>query len=78
MIFSYICRWMGMRYNRLIQKREELHFTQKQVAKLIHISQSMLCRVEAGNRSLDDANKIKLAKLYNVTVEWLFFENKYD
>ena len=69
---------MGMRYNRLIQKREELHFTQKQVAKLIHISQSMLCRVEAGNRSLDDANKIKLAKLYNVTVEWLFFENKYD
>jgi len=67
-----------MKYNRLIQKREELNLTQKQVAEMIHISQSMLCRVEAGNRSLDDDNKIKLAKLYNVTVEWLFFEKYYD
>jgi putative transcriptional regulator len=67
-----------MKYNRFIQKREELHLTQKQVAEMIHISQPMLCRVEAGNRSLDDANKMKLAKLYNVTVEWLFFENNYD
>ncbi|GMA98829.1 helix-turn-helix transcriptional regulator [Pelosinus sp. IPA-1] len=67
-----------MKNKRLIQKRRELKLTQKQVALAIEISQSMLSLAESGDRTLDDANKIKLAKFYRVTVEWLFFEEFYD
>ena len=67
-----------MKNKRLIQRREELKLTQRQVSEVISISQSMLSRAESGDRALDDANKIKLAKLYKVTVEWLFFEEFYD
>ncbi|WP_144408416.1 helix-turn-helix domain-containing protein [Pelosinus fermentans] len=67
-----------MKNKRLIQRREDLKLTQRQVSEVIHISQSMLSRAESGDRALDDANKIKLAKLYKVTVEWLFFEEFYD
>lgn len=67
-----------MKNKRLIQRREDLKFTQRQVSEVINISQYMLSRAESGDRTLDDANKIKLAKLYKVTVEWLFFEEFYD
>jgi transcriptional regulator with XRE-family HTH domain len=78
MTISYKCRWIELKNKRLIQRREELKLTQRQVSKVINISQSMLSRAESGDRTLDDANKIKLAKLYKVTVEWLFFEEFYD
>ena len=67
-----------MKNKRLIQKRRELKLTQKQVALAIEISQSMLSLAESGDRTLDDINKIKIAKFYRVTVEWLFFEEFYD
>ncbi len=67
-----------MKNKRLIQRREDLKLTQRQVSEVINISQSMLSRAESGDRTLDDANKVKLAKLYKVTVEWLFFEEFYD
>jgi len=67
-----------LKNKRLIQKREELGFTQMQVAKAINISQAMISRAESGDRTFDDSNKIKLAQLYKVTVEWLFFDNFYD
>jgi len=67
-----------LKNKRLIQKRRELKLTQKQVALAIEISQSMLSLAESGDRTLDDINKIKIAKFYRVTVEWLFFEEFYD
>jgi len=67
-----------MRNERLIKKREESGLTQVQVAELVGVSQSMVSKAEKGARTLDDSNKMKLAQLYNVTVEWLFFEQYYD
>jgi putative transcriptional regulator len=78
MTISYKCRWIKLKNKRLIQRREDLKLTQRHVSEVINISQSMLSRAESGHRALDDANKIKLAKLYKVTVEWLFFEEFYD
>jgi transcriptional regulator with XRE-family HTH domain len=67
-----------MKNDRLISKRKEYGLTQKQIADLLSISQSMVSKAESGKRAFDDSIKVKLAQIYNVTVEWLFFEKLYD
>lgn len=60
----------------LIKLRIDRGLNQKQAAKEIGISQSMLSALEQGYRSGSDATKIKIAKFYCQSVESIFFADK--
>lgn len=60
----------------LIKLRIDRGLNQKQAAKEIGISQSMLSALEQGYRSGSDATKIKIAKFYGQSVESIFFAGK--
>lgn len=60
----------------LIKLRIDRGLNQKQAAQEIGISQSMLSALEQGYRSGSDATKIKIAKFYGQSVEFIFFANK--
>lgn len=64
--------------HRLINLRKEASLTQEQLAERIGITQSMIARCEAGERDPGKATKIKLARFFNVTVDYLFYEVHYD
>ena len=60
----------------LIKLRIDRGLNQKQAAKEIGISQSMLSALEQGYRSGSDATKIKIAKFYGQSVESIFLPVK--
>lgn len=64
--------------NRLEKLRKDAKLSQQQLADKIGVSQSMIARIEAGERDPRTDMKIKLATLFNVSVEWLFYELLYD
>lgn len=59
---------------RLIELRCKYNLSQKELAEAIGISQSMIARIEAGEREPRRDIKIKLARYFRVSVEWLFYE----
>jgi putative transcriptional regulator len=63
---------------RLEKLRKTAKLSQQQLAEKIGVSQSMIARIEAGERDPCTDIKIKLATLFNVSVEWLFYELLYD
>lgn len=63
-----------MRNQRLIELREKAGLTQEQLAEKINVSQSMIARVESGDREPRKTIKQKLARFFGTTVEWLFYE----
>ncbi|MED3571915.1 helix-turn-helix transcriptional regulator [Cytobacillus praedii] len=63
---------------RLIKLRKAAGLTQEQLAEIIGVSQSMIAHCEAGTKDPGKATKIKLAKHFNTTVEYLFYELYYD
>lgn len=67
-----------MKNQRLASKRAELGLTQGQLAEKVKISQSMIARIESGDREPSKEIKIEIAHCFNVTVEWLFYEEFYD
>ncbi|CDI58567.1 helix-turn-helix transcriptional regulator [Lactobacillus helveticus] len=60
---------------KLIKLRIDRGLNQKEAAKKIGISQSMLSSLEQGIRSGSDATKIKIANFYGTSVEYIFFAN---
>lgn len=66
-----------MKNNRLITLREEKGLTQIQLAQKLGISQSMISLGERGEREFDDPMKVKIADFFGVTVQWLFFDQRY-
>lgn len=67
-----------MKNLRLIELRDKAGLTQEQLAKAINVSQSMIARVEAGSREPRRAIKLRLARFFGTTVEWLFYEQLDD
>lgn len=61
---------------RLVEERHKKNISQLQAAREAGISQSMLAMMEKGSRFGTDATKVKLAKFYGVSVEYLFFDSK--
>ncbi|WP_277630361.1 helix-turn-helix transcriptional regulator [Atopococcus tabaci] len=57
----------------LKEERKRLGKTQKEVAAETGISYQMIQFIEQGRRNPSDENKIKLAKYYGKSVEYLFF-----
>lgn len=59
----------------LVKERKKLGLTQREAAEKIGITQPMLAMLENGSRMGTDETKIKVAKFYNKTIDFLFFDN---
>lgn len=61
---------------RLKEARERKNLKQNKVAKIIGIHNSTLAKYESGEREADYETLIKLAELYEVTVDWITGNNE--
>lgn len=60
-----------MKFTRLEDLREERNWTQKAVASELHISQRAYSHYENGTRSMPIDILIKIADLYNVSIDYI-------
>lgn len=58
---------------RIKQLRKQHKYTQKQVADFLDISQSLLAKVEKGERNLKLTKLSKLCALYDCTEEYILY-----
>jgi transcriptional regulator with XRE-family HTH domain len=56
---------------RLKTSRENKNFKQNKIAELLDIHNSTLAKYESGDREPDSNTLIRLADLYEVSLEWL-------
>lgn len=56
---------------RLKASRENKNFKQNKIADLLDIHNSTLAKYESGDREPDTATLIRLADVYEVSLEWL-------
>ncbi|GAE36642.1 helix-turn-helix transcriptional regulator [Halalkalibacter akibai] len=69
---------MDKRNLRFMDVRQKLGLTQVEVAKNVGLSQSMIAHIEAGNKEPSKLYKLRIASLFSVSVEWLFYEQLYE
>ncbi|QKS43333.1 helix-turn-helix transcriptional regulator (plasmid) [Paenibacillus cellulosilyticus] len=62
----------------MIALRDSNNLTQEQLAEAVGLSQSMIAHIEAGRKEPSKKFKISIAKHFNVSVEWLFYEEIND
>ena len=62
-----VCR----KFPRIRDLREDADLTQQKVADYLHCSQSLYAYYESGRRNLPVDNLIALAKLYNVSTDYI-------
>ncbi|CDC81820.1 conserved domain protein [Clostridium sp. CAG:964] len=61
-----------MQYNEIIkQLREDRDLTQEQIATILNCSQTAYSKYEKGLREISIQNLIKLAKFYNVSMDYI-------
>ncbi|HEO6694099.1 TPA: helix-turn-helix transcriptional regulator [Streptococcus agalactiae] len=58
-------------YIRIRNLREDNDLTQKEVAELLHCSQSAYSRIESGVQDVPTKFLKKLAEFYHVTIDYL-------
>lgn len=56
---------------RLKELRQENNYSQKEIAELMGIAQVTYSHYELGRRSISIQNLVKIAKIYNVSVDYL-------
>ncbi len=61
----------GFMYKRLRELREDKDFTQSQIAKYLHMSQTGYSKYETGENDIPTRVLIDLAKLYHTSVDYL-------
>lgn len=64
----------SIKNERLAKLRENKGLTQQQLGKAVGLSQSMIAYIEAGRKDPGKIYKIRLAKFFGVSVDWLFYE----
>ena len=57
----------------IIKERVKRKWSQQKLANLLGVSQSAINKYELGTRKPSDKIKIKIAKLFNMSVEDIFF-----
>lgn len=63
-----------MKFSKIIAKeRLKRKWSQKKLADLLGVSQGAINKYELGTRKPSDKNKVKIAKLFNMSVEDIFF-----
>lgn len=65
---------IGQRIRRL---RELSDLSKRKMAKMIGVSYSSMCQYEYGLRLPSDEVKVRIANLFHVSVEVIFFEDEY-
>ncbi len=60
-----------MAYQRIRDLREDADLTQKQVADILFMQRTTYTRYESGEREIPLNIAIMLAKLYNVSIDYL-------
>ena len=60
-----------MEFNRIRNLREDKDLYQKDIAKILGISQQYYSEYENGKRSIPIFHLITLAKFYNVSIDYL-------
>ncbi|HEL0718560.1 TPA: helix-turn-helix transcriptional regulator [Streptococcus equi subsp. zooepidemicus] len=63
-------------YIRLKNLREDSDLSQSQIAKYLHCSQSAYSRIESGRQDIPTQFLKKLAKLYQVTTDYILEMDK--
>lgn len=58
---------------RLKQLRKKHHYTQRDVADFLNLSQSLMAKVETGERNLKLTEILKLSSLYMVPEEYILY-----
>lgn len=64
-----------MRYEKLKQLREENGYTCKQIGKMVGITGAYYCQIETGARNLSYNLACKIAKVYNMKPDDIFYED---
>ena len=59
--------------NRIREMREDNDLLQKDVAKILNISQQQYSRYERGENELSYDSLIKLANYYNTSIDYLLY-----
>lgn len=67
-----------MKFKRLKDLREDNDLLQKDIAKILGISQQYYSEYEKGNRTIPISHLITLAKFYNTSIDYIvgLTENK--
>lgn len=60
-----------MKFVRIRNLREDKDLYQKDVAKMLGISQQYYSEYESGNRAIPVFHLIKLAEFYNVSIDYI-------
>ncbi len=59
--------------NRIREMREDNDLKQKDIAKILNISQQQYSRYESGENELSYDGLIKLADFYNTTIDYILY-----
>ncbi len=60
-----------MKFKRLKDLREDNDLLQKDIAKILGISQQYYSKYEKGNRTIPISHLITLAKFYNTSIDYI-------
>ena len=63
-----------MKYQRIRDLREDHDWTQKQVAKLLNMSQTGYSKYETGENDIPTRVLIELSRIYNTSIDYLLGE----
>ena len=63
-----------MKYNRIRDLREDKDMTQIQIAKMLGMSQTGYSKYETGENDIPTVVLIKLARFYNISIDYLLGE----
>lgn len=65
-----------MQFKRIRDLREDHDLTQKQVAEYLCCQREVYRRYETGDREIPVSYVIRLAKMYNVSIDWMLGESE--
>lgn len=63
-----------MKYQRIRDLREDRDLTQTEIAKILGMSQTGYSKYETGENDIPSIILIKLARLYNISIDYLLGE----
>ena len=58
--------------NNLLEIREGLGYTQKEMGELLDVSERMICNYETGEANLPIDKAIRLSKEFNYSLDWIY------
>lgn len=60
-------------YSRLKTLRKNHHYSQEYLANILNITQAQYCKLEQNSNSLNTDKLIKLANLYDTSIDYILY-----